>query len=84
MTFPATLGKVIGMSSLTGPDVCGAGWRKSRHSMANGNCVEAASIPEGVTVRDSAKSGDLILFYPPDAWRAFIAAVKSGESGLFR
>lgn len=70
------------MSSLTGPDVSGAGWRKSHRSMNNGNCVEAASIPAGVVVRDSAKPKDAVLFYPAGAWRAFIATVKSDESGL--
>lgn len=70
------------MSPLTGPHVRGSDWRKASRSMNNGNCVEAASIHAGVVVRDSVKPMDPILFYPADAWRAFIASVKNGEQSL--
>lgn len=68
------------MSSITGSGADVRNWRKSRHSMANGNCVEVASIaPAVVEVRDSTKPADLIIAYPAAVWRSFIAAAKAGK-----
>jgi len=60
-----------------------ATWRKSSHSGSNGgNCVEVADRrPGGLAVRDSKDPGGPVLAFPPDAWRAFTAAIKAGELG---
>lgn len=68
------------MSSITGSDADPRNWRKSRQSMANGNCVEVASTsPALVVVRDSAEPADFALVYPAAAWRSFIADAKAGK-----
>ena len=78
--FLLIVGEVIRMSSITGSDAEVRNWRKSRQSMANGNCVEVASIaPTDVVVRDSTKPADLVLAYPAAVWRSFVASVKSGK-----
>jgi len=77
--FPLILGMVIRMSSLIGSKVHGADWRKSRHSMNQGNCIEVTSIAATVIVRDTAQAGDLILTYAAHGWRAFVAEVKAGK-----
>jgi Domain of unknown function (DUF397) len=50
-------------------------WRKSSHSIANGDCVEAASTGE-IVVRDSKDPDGPILRYSVNAWRAFVASLK--------
>ena len=57
----------------------GARWRKSRYSMANGNCVEVGSTANSIVVRDSAGPSDLTLDYSAQAWQVFIAKVKAGK-----
>lgn len=52
-------------------------WRKSSHSIANGDCVEAASTGE-IVIRDSKDPDGLILRYPVSAWQAFVANLKRG------
>jgi hypothetical protein len=60
--------------------VCGAtAWRKSRHSMSNGNCVEAAVDLDGVMVRDSADPEGVILGYTAQAWQFFLIQAKTGK-----
>jgi Domain of unknown function (DUF397) len=62
------------------PDVHGVTWRKSRHSVSNGNCVEAATAgPNGIVVRDSANRAGDVLCYSTQAWLAFIARAKAGK-----
>ena len=56
-----------------------ARWHKSTRSGSNGgDCVEVAETPEAIGVRDSKDEGGPILVFAPDAWRAFLAEVKSG------
>lgn len=57
-------------------DVHASIWRKSRHSVANGNCVQVAASSDAVMVRDSADSAGPVVSYPAEAWRAFITAAK--------
>ncbi len=63
-------------------DVQAAIWRKSRRSIGNGACVQAATSPEGVMVRDSADSASPVIRYPARAWRAFVAATKARTGRL--
>ncbi|HLH83796.1 MAG TPA: DUF397 domain-containing protein [Trebonia sp.] len=50
-----------------------ADWRRPGRSVANGNCVEAAS---GVQVRDSKKPDGPVLKFSPAAWRLFIRQAR--------
>jgi hypothetical protein len=50
-------------------------WVKSSYSTNNGACVEVAACQ----VRDSKDRGGPVLSFTPDAWRAFIQAIKDGE-----
>ena len=63
--------------SLTSLEVRDLQWRTSRHSAANGACVEVAPVNGQITVRDSKNPGGAWLRYPPQSWQAFIGAVKS-------
>ena len=58
-------------------------WRKSSFSGNGGDCVEVGQLRDGViVVRDTKERSGTAHRYAPAAWRAFIAAVRSGESGL--
>lgn len=61
-----------------GPDPASAVWRKSSYSDGGGgDCVEIADgVPDFVPVRDSKNPTGPALFFPPTAWRAFVADVK--------
>ncbi|MFJ2607833.1 DUF397 domain-containing protein [Streptomyces sp. NPDC091279] len=55
-------------------------WIKSRHSNAEGNCVEVAALPEGgVAVRNSRDPHGPALVYTPAEVAAFLAGAKEGE-----
>ncbi|MDM4722924.1 DUF397 domain-containing protein [Micromonospora sp. WMMA1363] len=51
-----------------------ARWRKSSHSGDEGACVEIATLPRKVGVRDSKDPGGPLLLFAPAAWAAFAAA----------
>ena len=52
-------------------------WRKSTWSDANGGqCIEVATMPDGVAVRDSANRAGVTLGVPAAAWTAFLAVIR--------
>jgi hypothetical protein len=55
-------------------------WTKSSLSHANGNCVEAADLPDGrVGLRNSRDASGPVLQIQPEEWRAFLNGVRNGE-----
>ena len=58
-------------------------WRKSSYSgNGGGTCVEAATLPGVVAVRDSKDPDGPRLTFGPADWRTFTAGVKAGRHGL--
>ncbi|MFD0276999.1 DUF397 domain-containing protein [Kitasatospora sp. NPDC127111] len=56
-------------------------WRKSSYSGGNnGSCVEVDDARPG-RVRDSKDPHGPALAFSPDAWQAFVTAVRGGEFG---
>ena len=53
-------------------------WRKSRRSMADGNCVEAANDAASVLVRDTADRSGPVLAFGLGAWKVFTGTLKAG------
>jgi hypothetical protein len=53
-----------------------AGWRKASYSIANGACVETASTPGSVLVRDTTDRSGPVLTFPAGVWAAFTANEK--------
>jgi hypothetical protein len=54
-------------------------WKKSSYSGGNGDCVEVASLGDGVAVRDSKNPDGPRLYFTPSEWEAFRQGVKAGE-----
>jgi hypothetical protein len=53
-------------------------------SLAQGSCVEVASLPDGgVGVRDSKDPSGSALRFARDEWRAFLSGVRNGELDRF-
>jgi hypothetical protein len=51
-------------------------WFTSGYSSGNGQCVEAAKLPEGgMAIRDTKNRAGAELSFAADAWRAFLAEV---------
>lgn len=55
-------------------------WRTASYTTEQGHCVEVALTPERVGVRDSKHRAGGHFDVSPDAWAAFIAAVKIGAA----
>ncbi|MFJ3794058.1 DUF397 domain-containing protein [Kitasatospora sp. NPDC090091] len=63
-------------------DLSAVSWAKSSYSNNGGECVEvSASLPGLVPVRDSKDPEGPALVFPADAWRSFVAGVRTGEFG---
>ncbi|WP_155056356.1 DUF397 domain-containing protein [Streptomyces blattellae] len=57
-----------------------ARWVKSRHSNAEGNCVEIAALVDGgVALRNSRDPDGPALVYTAAELAAFLAGAKDGE-----
>jgi hypothetical protein len=57
-------------------------WSTSSYSDNGGTCVEVAlNVPGAVPVRDSKDRSGPALSFTPDAWAAFVSAVRSGDLG---
>lgn len=53
-------------------------WRKSSESL-NGDCVEVASLSDGVAVRDSKNPEGAMLRFSRSGWQAFLRGAGQGE-----
>jgi len=53
------------------------GWRKSRFSADQGNCVEIGSLPVSVVVRDSKDATGPILAVPHRHWAQFLRHLRN-------
>ena len=54
-----------------------ANWRKSTYSGGQGGqCVEVATPPGRVAVRDTTNRDGGTLAFTPDAWDAFLTGLK--------
>lgn len=53
-------------------------WRKSSYSGGNdgNNCVEIATRPTHISIRDSKTPGRAALTFPPEAFTPFLKALK--------
>lgn len=68
---PSPFGHVSSSATLAG-----VAWRRSSHSTAANNCVEAGVLPSGeVAVRDSKDVTGPALLFPPGVWGAFVRAL---------
>jgi hypothetical protein len=53
-------------------------WTKSTYSGANGGCVEWATLPTAIGVRDSKDVAGPVLSFDRAAWQVFVDATRSG------
>ncbi|MER6738126.1 DUF397 domain-containing protein [Streptomyces puniciscabiei] len=68
------------VNGVSAGELHGVTWLKSRHSTADGNCVELALLTGGhVAMRNSRDPHGPALVYTHAEIAAFIAGVKDGE-----
>ncbi|RGD61437.1 DUF397 domain-containing protein [Kitasatospora xanthocidica] len=57
------------------------GWFKSSYSDDNGGaCVEVASSPSTIHIRDSKDKAGPTLTFSPEAWSAFVAFASEAQA----
>ena len=67
-------------NGVSAQDLGAVGWRKSKFSGAQGNCVEVAGLDSGqIAVRNSRDPHGPALVYTIDEIAAFLAGAKDGE-----
>ncbi|MFI7080751.1 DUF397 domain-containing protein [Micromonospora sp. NPDC049903] len=54
-------------------------WKKSTWSNAGGDCIEMATPPEAVLVRDSKDRQGPVLSFSTGQWAGFVRGVKGGR-----
>jgi len=54
-------------------------WRKSTWSIANGQCIETATLDGRLVVRDSLDKAGPIATFTVGEWRTFLRDIKDGE-----
>jgi hypothetical protein len=54
-------------------------WLKAEASTHNGQCVEIASAPGKIAMRDSKDPDGPILVYTPGEFKAFLDGARNGE-----
>jgi hypothetical protein len=57
----------------------GLAWLKAQSSTPNGQCLEIASTPGKIVIRDSKDPDGPILVYTPGEFIAFLEGAKNGE-----
>ena len=58
-------------------------WVKSTYSSQDGgDCIEVASTPLTIQVRDSKDPEGPILRFTPDAWAAFVAYARTQDERI--
>jgi hypothetical protein len=66
------------------PFDAGLSWIKSSLSLAQGSCVEVASLFDGgIGVRDSKDPAGPMLRFTPGEWQAFLDGARNGEFDRF-
>lgn len=58
-------------------------WIKAQYSGSNGQCVEIASTPGKVAIRDSKDPDGPILLYTIGEFKAFLHGAQNGEFDRF-
>jgi hypothetical protein len=67
-------------NGMSGAELTGLHWTKSRRSGPQGNCVEMAVLPEqGVAVRNSRHPDGPVLVYTDAEIEALVLGVKDGD-----
>jgi hypothetical protein len=59
-------------------------WRTARRSAGNGACVQVATAPGRILIRDSKDPGGPVIQYPGGSWRVFLGAARMGRFDLGR
>jgi Domain of unknown function (DUF397) len=60
-------------------------WRKSTRSIANGQCIEAATLADGrLAVRDSFDKAGPVATFTVRGWRTFLRGIKDGDFDAMR
>ncbi|MER5701045.1 DUF397 domain-containing protein [Micromonospora sp. NPDC002296] len=54
-------------------------WKKPSRSNAGGDCVEVATPPQVVLVRDSKDPQGPVLHFAAGQWTGFVKGVKGGS-----